>query len=168
MTTFKNETHINATPAEVWAVLADFGGIHVFNPGVTESYSLTKKNSGVGAERQCNLGGPDTFIRERIVDWTEGKQFTLEIYEGKKTPPFKNAFTTFTVEPDNGGAKVTAELRYGMKGGPIGWLLDRAAVRRNLGPAMTSILAGLKRHVETGESVSDETTIDLTAVHAVA
>ncbi len=166
MTTFKNEIYIDAAVEKVWDTLADFGGIQVFNPGVTESKSLGNKRSGMGAERQCNLGGPDTYILERIVDWQAGSQFTLEIYDGKKTPPFKKALSTFAVSPQGEGSKVTMDIAYQLKGGPLGWLMDRLLVSRKLGPSLAGVLAGLKRHVETGEAISESTAIDLTAVTA--
>lgn len=167
MTTLRNHVHIDAPVEEVWNVLADFGGIAAFNPGVVKSRSLGSANSGRGAERQCDLDAK-SYIRERIVDWHDGKDLTLEIYEGKGTPPFKDASTTFTVTTSGTGTRVSSILQYRIKGGPLGRLLDRLVVSRKFAPAMVGVLAGLKRHVETGELVTETTSLDSGAVETTA
>lgn len=168
MTTVKKSIIIQAPTEEVWNVLADFGGIQVFHPGLHASRQLTASNSGLGAERQCDLDDSGTWIRERIIDWTDGQSFTLEIFDGKKTPPFRTATTSFSVTPATTGSRVALQLDYELKGGPIGRLMDRALVRGRLGPALDGLLAGLKRHVETGETVTASTPLDHGAVRQAA
>ncbi len=50
-----------------------------------------------------------------------------------------------------------------MKFGPIGVLLDRLILGRQLRKGMENLLAGLKYHVETGELVGDKVPASKTA-----
>lgn len=57
---------IEAPADKVWAVLADFGNIEAFNPGLTASYITGDSPSGVGATRHCDLSFAGASIEERI------------------------------------------------------------------------------------------------------
>ena len=68
MSTFATETKINAPVSEVWAALADIGGIYRWNPGVQGSHVTTEQAEGVGACRRCDLGGKN-YLDEKVVKW---------------------------------------------------------------------------------------------------
>ena len=97
---------VDAPVARVWDIIADFGGVYRYSPGVKQSKTLSANNEGVGAERICHLA-PSGVIKERILEWHEGERYSLEIYEGKGTPPFKTALATLAVKPHDGGTQVT-------------------------------------------------------------
>lgn len=75
---------IEASPARVWEVLADFGNVYRWNPNVSASHSTSVASGGVGATRHCDLKGGS--IEERIVEWRDGRSLTLEIYEAQGSP----------------------------------------------------------------------------------
>ena len=59
MTTLTREVRINAPKEKVWDILADFGNIYLFNPGVPKSYLTSDQQVGVGTTRHCDVaGGP--------------------------------------------------------------------------------------------------------------
>ena len=157
MTTVTREVWINAPVEEVWALLADFGNIYLFNPNVPKSYLTSSQQQGVGTTRHCDLNVAGASIEERIVDWQEGKSMTIDIYEGKKSPPFKTALATIRVASEKGGTKVTGTLEYKMKFGPVGSLMDVAMVKPQFGKAWSLLFAGLKHYAETGEEINGET-----------
>jgi hypothetical protein len=75
---------------------------------------------------------------------------TLEIYDGEKMPPFRSAFGTMSVEADGERTIARLSLDYEMKYGPLGSLMDRFMVRPRFRKMVSSVLAGLKRHIESG------------------
>jgi carbon monoxide dehydrogenase subunit G len=163
------EIRIDAPKEKVWNALADFGGISVFNPTVPNSYSTSEQNSGVGASRHCDLALSGASIEERVVEWIDGEQMTIEIYEGKKTPPFKTAYATIAVHEDTPDVTVVrGTFDYTLKMGPIGALMDTVMVKPQFGKAFGGLFAGLKHYVETGEKVDGPQALDFDAVQVIA
>jgi hypothetical protein len=144
MATHSATTHIAAPRDDVWAHLADFGGIMRFNPNVTKSYSTSANNTGHGASRTCELTFPGATVDERIAEWNEGESMVVEIYGGEKLPPIENVQVLIAVAGDDESSIVTATMSYDTKYGPIGWVMDKLIVSRKFGRAFAGIFAGLK------------------------
>lgn len=154
MHTETRSVYIDASPADVWNVVADFGGVGKYNPNVATAFSTSDANGGVGATRHCDLTFSGASVEERIEEWNEGTSMRVRIVDGKRVPPFAEALADISVAADGSGTRVSMSLSYSMKYGPIGVLMDRLVIRRQYAKAVTLILAGLKHHVETGEEVS--------------
>ena len=167
MTTIIREIKINASQKEVWDILADFGGIYKFNPGVPSSHSTSPGNGGLGATRHCDLL-PAGSVEERIIEWHEGRDYKIEIYAGKGTPPFKTAVGHLSVQPDGSGTQVRMHFEYRLKFGLVGKLMDQMLVKRQFSKAVPGILAGLKHYAETGELVNNNVRLNFQPVTAVA
>ena len=76
---------VYAPTEQVWAVLANIGAVQDYSPGVVKSYYTSNAREGVGASRHCDLL-PTGTVEERIVDWRDGEQYSIEIYEGTEVP----------------------------------------------------------------------------------
>ncbi len=150
MTTVRQTIRIEAPKDQVWATIADLGGIQSFHPGVSRSYYLSDQTEGVGASRRCELL-PMGTIDETAVDWHPGREFTLEIVPGPKAPPFKKAHGRMWVEEDGDGTVVGLEIDYRLKFGPIGRVMDRFLVRPQFRKVVPRVLRGLKRYQEDGK-----------------
>ncbi len=168
MTRLSYETRIEAPIDRVWDVLADFSGVWRYSPTVTESHSTNEASSGLGAERHCDLAFAGSSVEERIVDWREGRSYDVELLGGEKLPPMADFLARFEVEADGEATIVRGSMRYDMKYGPVGWVMDRAMVRPRFGKAFSLILAGLKHYVETGDVVTDDVGLDGTSVRVLA
>ena len=171
MTTLTREVRINAPKEKVWGILADFGNIYLFNPGVPRPYLTSDQQHGVGTTRPCDLaGGPiqNASVEERIIAWNEGESMQIEIYAGTKTPPFKKAAASISVREDNGGTLVTGTLAYSLKFGPVGYLMDKLMVASQFDKAWTGVLAGLKHYSEAGQPVESPRGINFEPVTVVA
>ena len=155
---------IDAASERVWAVLADFGNINVFNPNLTKSYLTGPDRSGIGATRHCDLTMAGASIEERIVDWADGERYKVEIYEGTRNP-FSKAFATLSVQPlTDTRTATTMTIEWRAKGGLFAGMLDKGLRGANR-KAITGVLAGLKHHVETGEAVAARQPMDVTVVN---
>ena len=163
MTTISYQIYVEAPSEKVWNILADFGGIYKWSPGVKKSYSTSAANEGLDATRHCDLN-PAGAVEERIVDWNEGQSYSLEIYDGKGAPPFKKSLATFSVQPNGPGTTVTATVEYGLKYGPIGALMNLFMVRPFIKKGFQGLLAGLKHHAETGQQVKSAKGLNFVAV----
>lgn len=147
MTHISHEIRIEAAKENVWAAIADLGGIEKFHPGVKKSYYLSEQREGVGASRRCELK-PFGAVDEKAVEWKNGESITLEIYGGEKVPPFKSAIGVMSVEDVGDATIARLALEYRLKFGPLGRAMDRLLVRRQFEKVVPAILVGLKRHVE--------------------
>jgi carbon monoxide dehydrogenase subunit G len=168
MTTITREVWVDAPKDKVWTALADFGNISIFNPTVPNSYLTSEQTDGVGTTRHCDLNVAGASVEERIVQWQDGKMMQIEIYAGKKTPPFKTALASISVKEEKGGTRVRGTFDYKMNYGPIGALMDAALIKSQFGKAWGGIFAGLKHYIETGEQVDSPKGLDFTPVAAVA
>ena len=157
---------IDAPKDKVWEILADFPGVSSYNPTVGASRPLTDHHSGVGAERHCDLTISGAYVRERVVEWTEGESYRVHIFDGKRTPPWKNPHAVLSVADggDGDGTIASGSFEYEMKYRPVGALIDRFMVRPQFGKAFSLILAGLKHQAETGEPVDRATRVNVDAV----
>lgn len=164
MTTHTKEIRINAPKDAVWASLADFSGVWKYNPSVASSRSLSVADRGVGAERRCELTFGGAAVEERIVEWSETGHYAVEIFDGDRMPPIKNVTGRLAVREDGDGSIVSGAMSYETKLGPIGTLMDRLIISKKFGGAWSGMLAGLKHHVETGETVGEDTKLPYDAV----
>ncbi|MBT8197967.1 MAG: SRPBCC family protein [Acidimicrobiia bacterium] len=143
---FSISTTIDRPRHEVWQTLADLGSIEVWNPGVVKSYWTSDHREGLGAARHCDLK-PFGTLEERATAWDHGERLTIDIHEHTKMP-FDRAEADFVLSDEGGGTRVDLHYSYHMKYGPIGRLVDRFAVRKQLIKGLGGLLKGLKRHVE--------------------
>ena len=56
MSSVERSTTIDASPDDVWAILADFGEIGLWAPNFDHSCLLSEQTSGVGTVRRVQVG----------------------------------------------------------------------------------------------------------------
>ena len=163
------EVLIEASKERVWEALADFGNTYLWSPAVAHSRSTSDIPNGIGATRHCDLNISKASIEERVVDWVENERIRVEIFDGRRTPPFREAWGEFTLEevPGGGGTLTRLQLHYELKGGILGGVIDRLMVRRQYGKGLKLGLAGLKYHVETGKPIEKGTRVPVDKVTLV-
>ncbi len=157
------EVLIDAPAQKVWEVLADFGGIYKWAPGITNSYSTSESNGGPEASRHCDIAGFGS-VEEYVAEWTEGTGFG---YRATPVGPIGESLSRWSVTPQGNKALAHGDLEYTVRFGPIGALMHKLFMRRALQKGMRKALAGLKHRVETGEMVDTKTALpELAAVVA--
>jgi hypothetical protein len=150
MTIIQHEIEARCAPARVWALLADLEAVERYNPGVRAAKIQGPKRTGVGATRMCELL-PKGRVVERVTHWEDGRALGLEVAESDWPIHFMRWVTR--VAPNaGGGTRITQELEYRVKFGPLGWLLDRLAMERKLRSTLDAIFASLVKHAEGARS----------------
>lgn len=77
MTTVERRGTIDATPAEVWAVLADFAAISSWAPNVDHSCLLSEQTEGVGMARRIQTAG--ATVVETVETWSPAVELAYRI-----------------------------------------------------------------------------------------
>ena len=145
MTTIRHETRASCAPSRVWALLSDLEAVQRYNPTVRTASVEGERREGVGARRACELV-PKGRVVERVTHWEDGRAVGLEVAESDWPIHFMRWLTR--LEPRDGGTRVTQELEYRMKLGPLGWLLDRLVMERKLTRSLDDVFAELARIAE--------------------
>jgi hypothetical protein len=145
MTVIRHEIQARCAPDRVWSLLADLEAVQRYNPGVRAARIRGDKRKGIGAVRVCELL-PKGRVVERVTHWEDGRALGLEVAKSDWPIHFMRWITR--VEPNHDGSHITQELEYRVKFGPIGWLLNRLAMKRKLRASLDGIFASLVRHAE--------------------
>jgi hypothetical protein len=156
MASITERIKIDAPIDRVWAAAADLGGIDKYNPIVTKSYYTSEARGGMGASRHCDLL-PSGTVEERVIDWEEGREYTLDVFEGTVFLMKVMSYFIMNIKlaSDGEGTIVTETVEFGAKGGLLGSILDlflKAFVRK----MSSENLIGLKHYVETSEVITPE------------
>ncbi len=141
---------IDAPPARVWDVLADFPNVYRWNPGVESSHATSDQDTGADATRRCDLFGGG-FPEERIIDFDPDPRMVVDIFE--TSLPLARNVVTFTVAPRGTGPRIGCSANYRLKYGPLGVLIDWLIGRRQACNGFRDMLRCLKYHVEIGRTV---------------
>lgn len=153
MTTIQHDVHAACSPERVWALLSDLEAVQRYNPGVRRAAVEGPQRTGVGAQRTCELL-PKGRVVERVTHWEDGRALGLEVTESEWPLHFMRWVTR--LEPNGSGTRITQSLEYKVKFGALGWLLDRAVMKRKLSAALDQVFASLVKHAE-GEADAHST-----------
>ena len=164
MTKIECSVRIDAPKEEVWAALADFGGVQKFHPGLKASRSTSSASEGVGATRHCDLK-PMGAIEERITEWKEGEEMLVHIYDGKNAPPldFEHTKARISLYAEGQTTRVTMRLTYRTKG--LAGVVMGPVMKSQWKKGVAGLLKGLKFYVERGEKATSR---DLERIPLVA
>ena len=142
MRVVKAKRQIGASPAKVWAVLADFPNIADWNRGVNRSYATSDATAGVGAKRHCDLV-PMGELEETVTGWDEEKSMEIKIDSAAKLP-IAHALATFTLSGADAATDVSIEYSYEPKFGFLGHLMGRLMLDAQLTKGFTGFLKDLE------------------------
>ena len=147
MTTIRHELRANCPREKVWALLADLEAVERYNPAVRTASVEGAQRTGVGARRACDLV-PKGRVVERVTHWEDGRAVGLEVAESDWPIHFMRWVTR--LEEEGGTTRITQDLEYQVKFGPLGWLLDRLVMKKKLTANLDLVFAELVKHAENG------------------
>lgn len=146
MTALRHDVRAQCPPHRVWALLADLEAVQRYNPTVRTATIEGEPRSGIGATRACELV-PKGRVVERVTHWEDGRALGLEVAQSDWPIHFMRWVTR--IEPEGDGTRITQDLEYKVKFGPVGWLLDRLVMKRKLTATLDAVFAALVAQAET-------------------
>jgi len=147
MAEIAHATSIARPPGDVWAALADFGGISWWAPNVDHSCLTTSQSEGAGTVRRVQVGR--NALLERVVEWEPGERLAYAI-EGLPQV-VRAAVNTWSLESDQNATAVTLRTHVDTGPQPPRQLVARV-IGRAMSKASVQMLAGLKAHLEEAQS----------------
>jgi hypothetical protein len=165
-TTFKKAIEVNASKEKVWNALADFGNICHGHPAVSKSYVTSTQKEGMGATRHCDFTMMGASAEEKVVEWNEGKNVKIEVYELKKMPGIDTMKMDLSLRENEGKTILTGTMQYTMKNGFFD-VMNSVMMKRMNAKLLSGIMAGHKLYIETGTLVNEKTRLDLTQVQTI-
>ncbi len=143
MTTVERTTSVPARPADVWAVLADFGSISAWAPNVDHSCLLSEQDSGVGTRRRIQTGR--MTVVETVSTWEPAVVLSYSLTGLPRV--IRSVTNTWRLEAAAGGTQVTLTSEIDAGPRPPQQLVAKA-VGRKLGDASDQMLAGIATHLD--------------------
>lgn len=145
MTTLTNSTRIAAPRAAVWQTLTTLDLLDQYDPGVRRSRVIGDQQTGVGAQRRCELKPAGWFI-ERVDVFQPEEALGFELVTCSL--PVAHLRHDYTLSEADGHTVVTQVMTYRLKYGAAGRVLDAAVMRRKWNQGIKGFLAGLAQRVE--------------------
>ncbi len=137
------ELSISRSPQEVWAVLAEFGGISRWASNVDHSCVVSEQDDCIGAVRRVQMGR--NTLLERVVEWEPGHRLGYTI---TGLPPVVRSVTnTWQLDELGSATRVTLTSAVGVGSRPPQRVAGRA-VGRVLAKASRRMLHGLDSYLE--------------------
>ena len=136
-----SEIIIDASTAEVWDVLKEFGNVSEWAPAVSKSYYLDSQTSGVGTGRHCDIDGIGS-IDEVVTDWQEGVGFSYSV-----TPlgPLDESNSSWRITRiGDRKTKLQVTFSYDLRFGLLGRIMHKLVMRRKLEQSLPDTLAAFK------------------------
>ena len=143
---------ISAERSVVWATLANLEGISAWNPNVS-SASCDDAYGEIGATRTCHFtrGG---HIDEVVSEWVEGEriQFAIGSHGGIRSADMGTELTQV-----GNTTVVRATIDYHVAFGPLGPVIDRVVMSRQMARMLDTALHGLKQYLESNHQLDPST-----------
>ena len=135
----------------VWEALADLEAVSEWNPGVDAVECVSSRRHGLGARRRCFMH-PSGWVVESVSEWepVDSIGFTVE-----NAAPLRSGLGRFVLCEEGSGTRLRAGFDYEVRFGPLGPVIDRLIVHRQLSSAWSSAMAGLRDHVEVRAAAFD-------------
>lgn len=163
-TNIKRSIDIELSKEKVWKALADFGNICHGHPAVSKSYVTSSQKEGIGATRHCDFTMMGASAEERIVDWNEGKNIQIEVYELKKMPGIETMKLDLAIESiSEEKTQLISTMEYTMQNGFFD-LMNSLVMKGMNAKLLDGIMAGHKLYIETGTIVNEKTKLNLNQV----
>ena len=117
---------IKADPEKVLAYIADVKNHPAFISALKSVDNLhgDPKEIGEGWDFTFSMGGVEVKGKAETADYVEGKHYSF-----KTTTGIVSTFS-YSVEPENGGTRLTMDVEYEIPQNVVAKLLDKAVVER--------------------------------------
>jgi hypothetical protein len=163
ITTIKRAIEINQPKDKVWKALADFGHICHGHPAVSKSFITSNQKEGVGATRHCDFTMMGASAEEKVVEWNEGENIKIEVYQLNKMPGIDTMALDLAIKKNGNHTILSGTMAYTMKN--VFFDVMNSLMMKNMNAKLLDgIMAGHKLYIETGTIVNEKTKLDLSQV----
>ncbi|OJJ22378.1 hypothetical protein BKI52_06760 [marine bacterium AO1-C] len=146
MTTLHNEIIINAPIENIWSTLTNIGELDQYDPTVKQSQVISADNQGMGAKRKVEMRDGKNWFEEQITTYEPNEALSFELVACSF--PVHSLKHTYSFEKIGNQTKVKQVMKYQMKYGFLGKILDKLVVKRQSDKGIKQFFSGLKAHVE--------------------
>jgi carbon monoxide dehydrogenase subunit G len=148
MATIYNKITINASPEEIWNILADPARLDQYDPVTKKSELISKIANGLGAERKCETA--TGWFKDKITEFNPYERLTFTLTGCNQ--PMKSLTHSYTLKKIGNKTEVSQVMKYTMKFGIIGKLMDALIGKRQSDKQIKLFFNGLKEYVEKNRS----------------
>ena len=155
MQTVHAEIPVDLDLAAAWQRLRDLSRPHMYVPRLSAVRFVGEQREGVGTRRRVRMGGMLT-MDETVTEWREAEGITLRLDRGDKgpLPPLREHYFDYGLAERDGRVWLVNRMRYDIRFGLLGALLDRLLLRRIITRQLRNITLAQKIYYETGERVT--------------
>ncbi|MBI1342422.1 MAG: hypothetical protein GC171_05745 [Terrimonas sp.] len=148
MATLYNKILISASPEEIWNVLADPARLDQYDPVTKKSELISKIANGLGAERKCETA--TGWFKDKITEFQPYDRLTFTLTGCNQ--PMKSLLHSYTLKKVGNQTEVSQVMKYTMKFGLIGKLMDVLIGKRESDKQIKLFFTGLKGYVEKNKN----------------
>jgi carbon monoxide dehydrogenase subunit G len=168
MTSITREVIIDAPRQQVWDSLSDFGNVYRMGPTIAKSHLTSEKTSGVDTTRHCDFTMMGSSVDERIIGWEEGERLEIGFDNWDNMPGMASMSAEFFLTDEGEDTRMRAIMNYEVGMGVVGKMMNSAMMKPMNTKNWDSFVAGIRHHIETGEEVSKETTLNMSDIIVIA
>lgn len=146
MTELNNEILISGKIEDIWNVLNTVDILDQYDPTVKKSVATSKNKTGLGASRKVDMKDGKNWFEEKCTISEPNK--TLQFELTACSFPVHSLNHTYSFEQNGSQVKVKQVMKYQMKFGHLGRIMDFLMVKKQSNKGIRLFLAGLKNHIE--------------------
>jgi len=147
MSTLYNEITIDAPIEKIWSSLSNIEELEKYDPTVKQSSALTEIKCGLGATRKVDMADGKNWFEEKVTIWEPNIALTYELTACSF--PVHSLKHSYSFEPIGHQIKVKQIMKYQIKFGLFGKILDSLMIRKQSDAGIKKFMAGLKSYAET-------------------
>jgi uncharacterized protein YndB with AHSA1/START domain len=151
MEPMRSDMVIGAPRHLAWEALADLEGVSRWNPAVDVAECVSEARRGLGARRRCYMH-PSGWMVESVIEWEPEQVIAFAI---ENAPPIRTGLGRFVLSENDAGTRLQASFDYEIRFGPLGPVIDRLVVHRQLSTARNDAMSCLRRHLEEQASAHE-------------
>ena len=146
MATIHNEITINASVDKVWAMLTDLELLDQYDPTVKKSTLVSNEKTGLGAKRKVLMLDGKNWFDEKVTAFKVNEALTYQLTDCSF--PIKGLQHSYSFEEIGNQTKVKQVMKYTVKFGLLGKLLDAIMIRKQSDTGIKKFFSGLKSYAE--------------------
>lgn len=146
MATIHNEILIQAPLEKIWEVLATPELLDKYDPTVRKSLLISDEKTSLGAKRRVDMLDGKNWFEEKITVYKPNQALTYELTACSF--PVHQLKHSYSFEKLGEQIKVSQVMKYKVKFGLLGKLLDVLIMRKQSDRGIKKFFGGLKSYLE--------------------